>query len=188
VPGTNGQVWSLKIIDDLVFCGHHLGTMIIKERKVQYTIFDSPGTWDFKPLANDPTIILQGNYSGLSLLEYSSGQWNFRNKIEGFDLSTRFYEQKENKIFVNHELRGLYELELSDDLFSVSNVSSVSTVIKGAGSNILNFSNNLYYTSSEGVYKYDDTQQDFVSSESFNSLLNSFSLRSTLMDIKGSVI
>ena len=186
VPGTKGQVWSLKVIDDLVFCGHHLGTMIIKDQKVQYTIFDSPGTWDFKPLANDPTIILQGNYSGLSLLEYSSGQWNFRNKIEGFDLSTRFYEQKENKIFVNHELRGLYELELSDDLFSVSNVSSVSTVIKGAGSNILNFSNNLYYTSSEGVYKYDDTQQDFVSSESFNSLLNSFSLRSTLMGVKGS--
>ncbi|MFB1026536.1 MAG: triple tyrosine motif-containing protein, partial [Flavobacteriaceae bacterium] len=186
VPGTNGQVWSLKIIDDLVFCGHHLGTMIIKERKVQYTIFDSPGTWDFKRLANDPTIILQGNYSGLSLLEYSSGQWKFRNKIKGFDLSTRFYEQNGNKIFVNHELRGLYELELSDDLFSVSNVSSVNTVKKGAGSNILNFSNNLFYTSSEGVFKYDDTLQGFVGSESFNNLLNKFSLRSTLMDVKGS--
>tara|TARA_B110000459_G_C16618315_1_gene500120 strand:- start:820 stop:3627 length:2808 start_codon:yes stop_codon:yes gene_type:complete len=186
VPGTNGQVWSLKIIDDLVFCGHHLGTLIIEEQKVQYTIFDSPGTWDFKRLANDSTIILQGNYSGLSLLEYSSGQWKFRNKIEGFDLSTRFYEQKGNKIFVNHELRGLYELELSDDLFSVSNVSSVNTVKKGAGSNILNFSNNLFYTSSEGVFQYDDSQQDFVGSVSFNNLLSKFSLRSTLMDVKGS--
>tara|TARA_B110000483_G_scaffold229845_1_gene294358 strand:+ start:2355 stop:5162 length:2808 start_codon:yes stop_codon:yes gene_type:complete len=186
VPGTNGQVWSLKIIDDLVFCGHHLGTLIIEEQKVQYTIFDSPGTWDFKRLTNDSTIILQGNYSGLSLLEYSSGQWKFRNKIEGFDLSTRFYEQKGNKIFVNHELRGLYELELSDDLFSVSNVSSVNTVKKGAGSNILNFSNNLFYTSSEGVFQYDDSQQDFVGSVSFNNLLSKFSLRSTLMDVKGS--
>ena len=186
VPGTNGQVWSLKIIDDLVFCGHHLGTMIIKDRKVQYTIFDSPGTWDFKRLANDPTIILQGNYSGLSLLEYSSGQWRFRNKIKGFDLSTRFYEQNGNKIFVNHELRGLYELELSDNLFSVSNVSIVKTVKKGAGSNILNFSHNLFYTSSEGVFKYDDTLKGFVGSESFNNLLNKFSLRSTLMDVKGS--
>ena len=186
MPGTNGQVWSLKIIDDLVFCGHHLGTLIIEEQKVQYTIFDSPGTWDFKRLANDSTIILQGNYSGLSLLEYSSGQWKFRNKIEGFDLSTRFYEQKGNKIFVNHELRGLYELELSDDLFSVSNVSSVNTVKKGAGSNILNFSNNLFYTSSEGVFQYDDSQQDFVGSVSFNNLLSKFSLRSTLMDVKGS--
>lgn len=186
VPGTNGQVWSLKIIDDLVFCGHHLGTMIIKNRKVQYTIFDSPGTWDFKRLANDPTIILQGNYSGLSLLEYSSGQWRFRNKIKGFDLSTRFYEQNGNKIFVNHELRGLYELELSDNLFSVSNVSIIKTVKKGTGSNILNFSNNLFYTSSEGVFKYDDTLKGFVGSESFNNLLNKFSLRSTLMDVKGS--
>ena len=87
---------------------------------------------------------------------------------------------------IRDRLRGLYELELSDDLFSVSNVSSVNTVKKGAGSNILNFSNNLFYTSSEGVFKYDDTLQGFVGSESFNNLLNKFSLRSTLMDVKGS--
>ena len=150
IEGTNGQVWSLKVIDDLLFCGHDSGTFIIKDQKIHQTIFDLPGTWDFKQLANNPTIILQGNYSGLSFLEKSSGKWVFRNKIKGFELSARFYEQRGNKIFVNHELRGLYELELTDDLLSVSSVSNISSSVKkGSGSSILNFSNDLYYTSSK---------------------------------------
>ena len=187
VKGTNGQVWSLKVIDDLLFCGHNSGTFTIKNQKILQTIFDTPGTWDFKLLANNPNIILQGSFSGLSLLEKISGKWIFRNKIKGFDLSTRFYQQKGNQIFVNHELRGLYGMTLSDDLLSVSNVSNLSSSVKkGSGSNILNLSNDLYYTSSEGVFKYLDDQQDFVSSDSFTELLNSFSVRSTLMDIKES--
>ncbi len=187
IEGTNGQVWSLKVIDDLLFCGHDSGTFIIKDQKIHQTIFDLHGTWDFKQLANNPTIILQGNYSGLSFLEKSSGKWVFRNKIKGFELSARFYEQRGNKIFVNHELRGLYELELTDDLLSVSSVSNISSSVKkGSGSSILNFSNDLYYASSEGVSKYVDTQGEFITSDSFSNLLSSFIIRSTLMDVKES--
>ncbi|MDG1014643.1 MAG: triple tyrosine motif-containing protein [Flavobacteriaceae bacterium] len=187
VEGTNGQVWSLKEIDGLLFCGHDSGTFVIKNNEIQQTISDLPGTWDFKILENNPSLILQGNYSGLSILEKKSGKWNFRNKVKGFDLSTRFYEQTDGKVFVNHELRGLYELTLSEDLFSFSTVSNISSSVKkGMGSSILNFSNKLFYFSSFGVSKYDDNNDVFNSVDSFTELLNSFSSRSTLMDVKGS--
>jgi DNA-binding CsgD family transcriptional regulator len=187
VEGTNGQVWSLKEIDGLLFCGHDSGTFVIKNNEIQQTISDLPGTWDFKILENNPSLILQGNYSGLSILEKKSGKWNFRNKVKGFDLSTRFYEQADGKVFVNHELRGLYELTLSEDLFSFSTVSNISSSVKkGMGSSILNFSNKLFYFSSFGVSKYDDNNDVFNSVDSFTELLNSFSSRSTLMDVKGS--
>ena len=187
VEGTNGQVWSLKEIDGLLFCGHDSGTFIIKNNEIQQTISDLPGTWDFKILENNPSVILQGNYSGLSILEKKSGKWNFRNKVKGFDLSTRFFEQTDGKVFVNHELRGLYELTLSEDLFSFSAVSNISSSVKkGMGSSILNFSNKLFYFSSFGVSKYDDNNDVFNSVDSFTELLNSFSSRSTLMDVKGS--
>ncbi len=187
VEGTNGQVWSLKEIDGLLFCGHDSGTFVIKDNEIQQTISDLPGTWDFKILENNPSLILQGNYSGLSILEKKSGKWNFRNKVKGFDLSTRFYEQTDGKVFVNHELRGLYELTLSEDLFSFSTVSNISSSVKkGMGSSILNFSNKLFYFSSFGVSKYDDNNDVFSSVDSFTELLNSFSSRSTLMDVKGS--
>ena len=69
VEGTNGQVWNLKVIDNQLFCGHHRGTLLIKNQKLHYAIEQSPGSWDFKPLNKNPNIILQGNYNGLSLLE-----------------------------------------------------------------------------------------------------------------------
>ena len=53
VEGTNGQVWSLKEIDGLLFCGHDSGTFIIKNNKIQQTISDLTGTWDFKILENN---------------------------------------------------------------------------------------------------------------------------------------
>ena len=63
-------------------------------------------------LKENPNIILQGNYNGLSLLEKIQGQWRYRNKIKGFDISSRFYQYIGDQIYVNHELRGLYELTL----------------------------------------------------------------------------
>ena len=29
VEGTSGQVWALKVIDDQLFCGHDLGTLVV---------------------------------------------------------------------------------------------------------------------------------------------------------------
>ena len=82
VEGTNGQVWSLKEIDGLLFCGHDSGTFVIKNNEIQQTISDLPGTWDFKILENNPSVILQGNYSGLSILEKKSGKWTETWKIQ----------------------------------------------------------------------------------------------------------
>ena len=38
VDGTNGQVWSLKEIDGLLFCGHDSGTFIVKNKEIQQII------------------------------------------------------------------------------------------------------------------------------------------------------
>ena len=186
VEGTNGQVWNLKVIDNQLFCGHHRGTLLIKNQKLHYAIEQSPGSWDFKPLNKNPNIILQGNYNGLSLLEKKRGQWRFRNKIKGFEISSRFYEQIEDRIFVNHELRGLYELSLNQDMSSALKVRSVTPQPKGKGSNILKFSKNYYYTSSEGVFKYEITDQKFIKSKPFTDVLKDFSTMTTIMDVKDS--
>ena len=186
IEGTNGQVWNLKVIDNQVFCGHDRGTLLIKNQKLQYTIGQSLGTWDFKPLNDNPNIILQGNYNGLSLLEKTEGRWRYRNKIKGFDISSRFYQHIGDQIYVNHELRGLYELTLNKDLTEASKVSNITPITKGNGSNFLKFSKNYYYTSSEDVYKFNPTDQTFTESEPFKEVLKEYSTRTTIMDVKGS--
>ena len=186
IEGTNGQVWNLKVIDNQIFCGHDRGTLLIKNKKLQYSISQSLGTWDFKPLKEYPNIILQGNYNGLSFLEKIQGKWRYRNKIKGFDISSRFYQYIGNQIYVNHELRGLYELTLNKDLTAVSKVSNITPFTKGNGSNLIKFSKNYYYTSSKDVYKLNPTDKKLTKSEPFEEVLKEFSTRTTIMDVKDS--
>ena len=185
IEGTNGQVWNLKVIDNQIFCGHDRGTLLIKNKKLQYTIGQSLGTWDFKRLNDNPNIILQGNYNGLSLLEKIQGKWRYRNKIKGFDISSRFYHYLGNKIYVNHELRGLYELNINEELTAVTKVSNITPMTKGNGSNFIKFSKNYYYTSSQDVYRY-NSDATFTDSEPFKEVLKGFSSRTTIMDVKDS--
>ena len=186
IEGTNGQVWNLKVIDNQIFCGHDRGTLLIKNQKLQYSIGQALGTWDFKPLKENPNIILQGNYNGLSLIEKSQGRWRYRNKIKGFDISSRFYQYFGDQIFVNHELRGLYKLKLNKELTAASRVSNITPKSQGNGSNFLKFSKNYYYTSSEDVYKFNPKDESFTQSEPFNEVLKEFVTRTTIMDVKDS--
>ena len=186
VKGTNGQVWNLKVIDDQIFCGHDRGTLIIKNQKVQYTLGQSLGTWDFKPLTETPNLILQGNYNGLSLLEKSKGKWRYRNKIKGFDIASRFFQFIGGEIFVNHELRGLFQLTLNEDLTAITKVLNITPITKGNGSNFFKFSKNYYYSSSQDVYKFNTTDQIFTESEPFKEILNEYTTRTTIMDVKDS--
>ena len=185
IEGTNGQVWNLKVIDNQIFCGHDRGTLLIKNKKLQYSISQSLGTWDFKLLSDNPNIILQGNYNGLSLLEKIQGKWRYRNKIKGFDISSRFYHYLGDKIYVNHELRGLYELNINEELTVVTKVSNITPMTKGNGSNFIKFSKNYYYTSSQDVYRY-NSDATFTDSEPFKDVLKGFSTRTTIMDVKDS--
>ena len=149
---TSGQVWNLKVIDGLLFCGHNRGTMIIDENKIKTEIFNANGSWDFKKIENT-NYILQGNYKGLNILEKSNKQWRYAYKIDGFDISSRFFQIIENTIYVNHELRGLFKLQMSNDFKKLLDINLVNEINKGSGSNILNFTDEYFYTSSNGVYK-----------------------------------
>ena len=186
IEGTNGQVWNLKVIDNQIFCGHDRGTLLIKNQKVEYTIGQSFGTWDFKALKEFPNIILQGNYNGLSFLEKSQGRWKYRNKIKGFDISSRFYQYIGDQIFVNHELRGLFKLTLNKDLTAVSKISNITPVTKGNGSNFFKFSNKYYYSSSKDVYNFNIADQSFSKSDPFQEILDEYAMRTTIMDVKDS--
>jgi DNA-binding CsgD family transcriptional regulator len=182
VTNTNGQVWSLKVIDNQLFCGHDRGTFVINNKSVVSIFAQNSGSWDFKVLKDNPSIILQGNYFGLSLLEKQDGRWNYRNKIDGFNLSSRFYHELDDKLIVNHEIRGLYEMTLSEDLLSVKNVKNVETTPRATGSNIIKFSENYLYTTSQGIYDF-DSENSTLNRSKLSEILDKYTTTTTLLDV-----
>ena len=162
IQNTDGQVWCLKNIDDVLFCGHNKGTYII-DGNIAKKVADLPGTWDVKKIVNEENLLLQGNYSGLSVLEKKEDQWQFRNRIDGFDIPSRFFEfMNDHQIIVNHEYKGILTLEIDRDFKKVLNVTTEEP--KGYGASLVRYDNEVLYASNNGVFKFNDSNSLVIDS------------------------
>ncbi|WP_240740180.1 helix-turn-helix and ligand-binding sensor domain-containing protein [Flagellimonas allohymeniacidonis] len=160
INGTQGQVWSLFVYDDTFFCAHHTGTFVIEGNRAK-KIADIPGTWKIGKVEGSPEYLLQGNYDGLYVLENKNGAWGLRNKVEGFDNSARYFEKFDDAIFVNHEYKGVFRMDIDDSMTAAKDIR-VDTLLKGSNSSILKFKDELLYASRKGILKYDTAQRKFV--------------------------
>ncbi|MFT5242768.1 MAG: AraC family chitin signaling transcriptional activator [Psychroserpens sp.] len=161
ISGTKGQVWSLFEYDGSLFCGHDSGTFII-ENGSSKNIFPKSGTWKFKTVPNQKGLLLQGNYSGISVLEKVNNQWRYRNKIDGFDYSARYFEITDSyEIYVSHEYKGVFRLQLDNDLLKAKSVTAYEQPKKGKNAGLTKFNNAIYYAYKEGIFKLNNKTKLF---------------------------
>ncbi|MDG1572243.1 triple tyrosine motif-containing protein [Robiginitalea sp. M366] len=170
VPGTEGQVWCIREYDGVLLCGHNQGTFQVDGTRARL-VGDAPGTWDIKPVPGQNNLLLQGGYQGLSVLERGPEGWALRNTLEGFGISSRFFEfTADEKLLVNHEYKGVYTLQTDPDYQRVTD--SLHTPAFGFGASLFRFRNAVYYANSSGVFQY-EPGQGFVADSTLNALLYS---------------
>jgi len=173
IEGSQGQVWLLKIIDDILFCGHNNGTYSVNQNRVEL-ISDFPGTWDLKPIPNNENLLLQGNFNGLSVLSKDNGKWKLRNVIEGFDISSRFFEFiGENQIAINRELKGIFKLNLDPKYTKVIEIKNEAS--KGVGASLVRYRDEVLYTCNNGIFRFDKSQNKFVTDSTLNKVFYGYS-------------
>lgn len=161
IEGTKGQVWKLKVIGNELFCGHNSGTFVVEGNKAEL-ICNLLGTWDLKTIENHPQWLLQGNYEGLHLLEKVEGKWKYRNKLNGFNVSSRFFEfVSPQEILVSHEYKGVFHLTINEDFTSVQKVSKEVSVPISLKSSIANFHGDIWFFAKEGLFVYDLQKRQF---------------------------
>ncbi len=168
IENTQGQVWSLKIIDNQLFCGHTSGTFLINKNK-STLIFNKQGTWILNKI--DKNIIIQGCYDGLYVLERKNNIWRLRNKIKGFNNSSKYIAKYDAfKFFVNHEYKGVFKLTLDSDYREVIHLTKEESLKKGLHSSLISFQDKIIYSSKSGLYLYDN-KKDFFKRDSIYSKL-----------------
>ena len=161
IEGTEGQVWILTKLNDELFCGHNNGTYLIKNNSAKL-ISEIQGTWNIKKINGRNNLLLQGNYNGLNVLENKNGSWKFKNKIEGFDNSSRYFEFiSDNEVIVNHEYKGIYKINIDTSFTNVVKISKDS-IIKGHNSSLLKYNDEIIYSYNEGVFRYDIKNKNFI--------------------------
>lgn len=165
IPGTKGQVWSLYQYDDTLFCGHDSGTFIITGNQARQ-LFSASGTWKFEPHPTNKNMLLQGNYYGISILEKNNGSWKFKNKIEGFDYSSRYFALLgNNEIYISHEYKGVFRIKVNNTYTRVEDSETYKTPEKGKNASLARFNNTIYYASKEGFYTLNPKNKKFEKDE-----------------------
>jgi len=170
INGTKGQVWSLFAYDNTLFCGHDSGTFIVENTSAR-TIFSGSGTWKFEPSPNNKNILLQGNYYGISVLEKVNKQWKFRNKIEGFNYSSRYFEIMPNhEVYVSHEYKGIFRFKLDNSLSKIKEFHTYSSPKKGKNASLTKFNNAIYYAYKGGIFKLNPKTKQFEKDKLLSSI------------------
>ena len=161
VKGTKGQVWSIFEYQGTVFCGHDSGTFII-ENETAKPVYSETGTWKIASVPGRTDLLLLGNYSGISILQKVNNQWSYKNKISGFDYSSKYFEiTKDNDVYVSHEYKGVFTFKLDRNYNHASNFKTFQSPKKGKNASLIKFKNKIYYANKEGIYKLDEKKKTF---------------------------
>ena len=161
IAGTKGQVWSLSEHGGNVFCNHDSGAFVV-ENGVATKIFSQIGTWKSETVPYNKNFLLMGCYNGLIVLEKINNLWVFRNKILGFDYSTKYFEfLTNNEVYISHEYKGIFRLQLDNNLLKVKKTTSYSSPKKGKNSSLVEFNNIIYYAYKDGIFKLNNKTKQF---------------------------
>ena len=169
IQGTEGQVWSLfNYNNEDLLCGHHLGTFVISNKKATL-IDDNLGDWTFKKIPSHDNWLLKGNYNGLSILEKTGDKWSVKNKIEGFNSSSRFFElDNENHVWVSHEYKGVYRIQLNDNFTRATEITLEPSLKVGKNSSLVKYRGHILYAYENGIFEYNTKENTFE----YDSLLS----------------
>lgn len=172
VKSTDGQVWSLNVLNDELLMGHHEGAFRFSGQHVTRLSAGS-GAWTFVPLSAD--YLLGGTYDGLVLYRKSGQNWVFDQKMSGLKESCRIMvKDADGAVWVSHPYRGLYRIEWSPERKYDLNVQFFNSA-NGLPSDLNNYvfqvAGKAVFATEKGVYRFKRESSSFVPDADFNRLL-----------------
>lgn len=99
IKNSEGQIWSINIIDNALFSSGDNGIMVITPSET-YKIEGIQGAWETHSLTEDKDKLIVATYSGFGILKKENGRWKYSHKAPGFMHSCRgFIEDDEPYTF-----------------------------------------------------------------------------------------
>lgn len=167
VKGTSGQVWGLDAVAGNLFCSHNRGLFQVEGTTAKW-LGEQNGSWRVKlhKDSSGQSLLISGGYEGLYIYHQVNGRWQLRNQLEGLNISSRFFEfASTQKWLVNHEFLGVYIFEVDEGFNRITRLDHKKPF--GDTSNLFHFLDNLYYLNSNGVFSFQESENNFV----FDSLM-----------------
>lgn len=175
VENTQGIAYTIQSIDNLLLLAHHNGPFQIVNNKA-IKLSNHNGAWVFKQLESRPEYVICGTYTGLLLYKIQNGSLRFLWKINGFTESSRVIEEDKNgDIWVAHGYKGLFRLQLDQNLRSVRSTNFYNGESGFPGNffiNVFKIDNQLVFTGERGVYAFNASTNKFEPHPLFTPLFD----------------
>lgn len=190
IPGTQGQVWSLEVIDGTMFCGHNSGVFIIDGKKAEL-VSDVQGGWTFIQPTGKQDIVICGTYTYLVKFERKNGRWSQGVPIKGFKESSQFLANAGlGSLWISHGYKGVFRTHFNstyDSVVKIDYFNSRNGFPSDKDINVLEISNRPVFTTGQGIYMYNPESDRFVPDEFFMSRFTRNDMNFLQKDSQGNI-
>ncbi len=98
-------------------------------------------------------------------------QWTFKNKIAGFNYSSRHLEiNNSNEVYVSHEYKGIFRFKVDKNLEKASSFYTYISPGKGKNAALIKYNNEIYYAYKNGIYKLNEKTKEFEKDKILSSI------------------
>lgn len=111
IPKTEGQVWSLNVIDDKLYCSHNQGLLVI-EPNLSVTFPYTINTGVFYTMEKNKDYLLLGTYTSLMSINKQTKQLHILNEIQ--EPIKRVETDHLNNVWLQHMNKGIYKTRLDN--------------------------------------------------------------------------
>ena len=191
VSNTDGQVWGLQVINNILLMGHHEGAFVVEGNAARPLYNTGKGVWNFIPLSQVFPVasIVSGTYRGLTFFNFNGSRFEPAENIPGLDESCRFVAIADRQvIWVSHPYHGVYRV--SRDAAGRW-TSRLFTAAEGLPSTLNNhvykINNEVLVATVKGIYVFDEASARFSPSAFYRKLLGDESIRYLREDKEGNI-
>lgn len=177
LPSLEGQAWSLKIIEEELFCAHDRGLFHIYGNQVK-KIGNFSGVWKLYPVSQTESQYFVCTYNGLGLISVTpSNVIVLQEKISGFDESTRdlmAIPGDRRSYWVCHGYKGVFRIKTNDSnsrVISTEHFSEQNGLPSSFNINVHRWKNKNIFSTNHGLYTFDSTTGQFVVHKELTNIL-----------------
>lgn len=159
VPGTEGQVWELKVVGDGLFMGHDKGFFQITETGVR-SLSAQEGVWTIQPLEN---FLLTGTYNGVGVYRYEDGVWEFQHKMDlVLGSSSQLLATSEDILWVNIPNYGVLRVTTNASMQAMERTIFPDSLFKGDDIVLKQQGDSLLLHTDAAHYLFDKQKAEFT--------------------------
>ncbi|MFP9098730.1 triple tyrosine motif-containing protein [Flavobacterium sp. RHBU_24] len=189
IEGTTGQAWGLEVFGGELFCLHNRGLLLINGMKAGRWLDNKKGYLGLKALPGHHNYLIASNYQGFAIIEKTASGWEFRNQIEGFDVSDSKFVTDGKNVWLRKNMI-MYKLKLSDDLrrFTVTaTYDALSANVKKITS-VQHLNGKIYLQGNNRFFTYNSASDRFTEDKAMTAVFKSVPLiRYCFEDNKGNI-